>query len=100
MQYCQFCGAGAPNDSRFCGYCGHTLTDIAKDAVDTTRPTEPGRLPPNPPSILSNTPPTPFYAHHQPHSTASSHPASQVHGLAASFMVWKPAIWILGLGTR
>src|SRR5438105_338451 len=99
MQYCQFCGAGAPNDSRFCGYCGRTLTDIAKDAVDTTRPTEPGRLPPNPPTILSNTPLTPFYAHHQPHSTAPSQPASQVHGFAARLMAGKTAKWILVLVT-
>src|SRR5438067_2503905 len=54
MQYCRFCGAEAPNDSRFCGYCGRTLTDMTRESVDTTGPTEPGRLPSNPPTILGN----------------------------------------------
>ena len=54
MQYCRFCGAEAPNDSRFCGYCGRTLTDMTRGSVDTIGPTEPGKLPSNPPTILGN----------------------------------------------
>src|SRR5712691_7234515 len=54
MQYCRFCGAEAPNDARFCGYCGRTLTDMAKGQGNTIGPTEPAKLPINTPAILSN----------------------------------------------
>src|SRR4051812_19437282 len=54
MQYCRFCGAEAPNDARFCGYCGRTLIDITRGPVNPIGGTGPGRPPLNTPSILDN----------------------------------------------
>ncbi|MFL5667189.1 MAG: BACON domain-containing protein [Ktedonobacteraceae bacterium] len=54
MQYCRFCGAEAPDDARFCGYCGRTLIDITRSPVNPIGGTRPGKSPLNTPSILDN----------------------------------------------
>src|SRR5437588_12772494 len=94
MQYCRFCGAEAPNDARFCGYCGLTLTDMAKGPVETVPAS--GY---HPPQQTPPTAPIPFYEQQQSFHSASSRPISQAHGLVARLMAGKRAKWVLLLGT-
>src|SRR5947209_3555003 len=112
MQYCRFCGAEAPTDARFCGYCGRTLTG-QKDVDATIRsggaqagmaqpPQQPEEYqsggqtvrafghPPLPPTA-----PVPYYEPQQSHRSGSWRSASQAQGFAARLMAGRTAKLVL-----